>query len=102
MYSASKSVSTLRFGFFAIAWSLVVCGSFLLFGSLSGDGSDEGQTEIACAKAKLEAMWDMPLPADLEVVGSIPMSGVASADWDLKQLGCSSAIYPAATLHLRD
>ena len=99
MYSASKSVGWLRFGPFLIAWGLVVCGSFLLFRSLSGD---EGQTEIACAKAKLEAMWDMPLPADLEVVGSIPRSGVASADWDLRQLGCSSAIFPAATLHLRE
>jgi hypothetical protein len=47
-------------------------------------------------------MWGMPLPADLEVVGSIPKSGVASADWDLTELDCSGAIYPAATVQLRE
>ena len=102
MFQRLKPVSPLRFAFFSAACGLVVFSSFLLFGGLFGDGSDRGQTELACAKAKLEAMWGMPLPADLEVVGSIPKSGVASADWDLTELGCSSAIYPTATLQLRE
>jgi hypothetical protein len=87
-----------RFGFFLTAWGLVVLGSFLVFDSLNG--SKDGQAELACAKAKLEAMWDVQLPASAEVVGSIPGSGVVSADWDLKALGCSGAIYPTATLKL--
>ena len=102
MFQRLKPVSPLRFAFFSAACGLVVFSSFLLFGGLFGDGFDRGQTELACAKAKLEAMWGMPLPADLEVVGSIPKSGVASADWDLTELGCSSAIYPTATLQLRE
>jgi hypothetical protein len=102
MFSALKPVSPLRFAFFWAAWGVVVFASFLLFGGLFGDDSDWGQTELACAKAKLEAMWGMPLPADLEVVGSIPNSEVASADWDLAELGCSGAIYQAATLQLRE
>ena len=102
MFNALKPVSPLRFAFFSAACGLVVFSSFLLFGGLVGHDSDQVQTELACAKAKLEAMWGMPLPADLEVVGSIPKSGVASADWDLTELGCSSAIYPTATLQLRE
>jgi hypothetical protein len=102
MFQRLKPVSPLWFAFFSAALGLVVFLSFLLFGDLFGDDSDRGQTELACAKAKLEAMWGMPLPADLEVVGSIPNSGVASADWDLTELGCSSAIYPTATLQLRE
>jgi hypothetical protein len=83
------------------AWSLVACGSFLIFGGLFDDGHDEGRSELACAKAKLEELWDMPLPADLEVVGSIPKPEVANADWDLRKLGCSVETYLAATLQLR-
>ena len=99
--SALETSSPLRFAFFSAACGLVGFSSFLLFGGLFGDDY-RGQTELACAKAKLEAMWGMPLPADLEVVGSIPRSGVASADWDLTDLGCSSAIYPIVTLQLRE
>ena len=80
-------VGPLRFAFFSTAWGLVVFGSFLLFGGLFGDDSDRGQIELACTKAKLEAMWGMPLPADLEVIGSIPRSGVASTGWDITELG---------------
>ena len=78
MFSVFKPVRSLRFAFFSTAWGLVVFGSFLLFGGLVGGDFDRGQIELACTKA-LEAMWGMPLPADLEVVGSIPKSGVASA-----------------------
>ena len=77
MVSAVSPERPLRFAFFSTAWGLVVVGSFLLFRGLFGDNSDRGQVELACTKAKLEAMWGMPLPADLEVVGSIPKSGVA-------------------------
>jgi hypothetical protein len=80
---------------------LVACGSFLIFGGLFDDGHDEGRSELACAKAKLEELWDMPLPADLEVVGSIPKPEVVNADWDLRKLGCSAETYLAATLQLR-
>jgi hypothetical protein len=92
----------MRFGLLMTAWALVALGSFLLFGRLFGDGPDEGQTELACAKARIEAMWKMPLPADVEIVGSIPGSKVASADWDLRELGCSGAIHPTAALQLRE
>jgi hypothetical protein len=101
MFSAFLPVGSLRFAFFSTAWGLVVFGSFLLFGRLFGDDA-AGQIELACTKAKLEAMWGMPLPADLEVVGSIPKSGVASTGWDITELGCSGAIYPTATLKLRE
>jgi len=99
MFSVSQPVNHIRFGFFL---GLVVVGSFLVFGSLIGDGLDEGRTELACAQAKLEAMWKVPLPTDAEIVGSVPASSVASAGWDLKELGCSGRIYPAATLQLRE
>ena len=102
MFQRLKPISPLRFAFFSAAWGLVGFLFLLLFGGLFGDDSDRGQTELACAKAKLEAMWGMPLPADLEVVGSIPKSGVASADWDPTELDCSSAIYPTVTLQLRE
>jgi hypothetical protein len=102
MFQRLKPVSPLRFAFFSAALGLIIFSSFSLFEGLFGDDSDRGQTELACAKAKLEAMWGMPLPADLEVVGSIPKSGVASADWDLKELDCSSTIYPTVTLQLRE
>jgi hypothetical protein len=101
MLSAFLPVGPLRFAFFSTIWGLVVLGSFLLFGGF-GDHSHQGQNELACTKAKLEAMWGMPLPADLEVVGSIPKSGVASTGWDITELGCSGAIYPTATLKLRE
>jgi hypothetical protein len=100
MFSAFKPIRPLRFALFSTAWGLVVFGSFLLFGGLFD--SVRGQIELACTKAKLEAMWGMPLPADLEVVGSVPKSGVASAGWDITELGCSGAIYPTATLKLRE
>jgi len=100
MFRASKSV--FRVGLLLASWGLAVFGSFLLFGSLFDDGPDEAQAELACVKARLEAMWDLPLPAELEVVGSIPGSNVASADWDLRELGCPGAVYPEATLRLRE
>jgi len=76
MFSASQR-SALQSGFLLTAWGLVVFACFLLLGSLIGDGSDEGQTELACAKAKLEEMWEVPLPADAEIVGSVPGSSEA-------------------------
>jgi hypothetical protein len=102
MFQRLKPISPLRFAFFSAACGLVACSSFLRVGALFGDDSDRGQTELACVKAKLEAMWGMPLPADLDVVGSIPKSGVASADWDPTELDCSNAIYPTVTLQLRE
>jgi hypothetical protein len=102
MFSASRRVGPFRLGLFLIAWGLVVIASFLLFASLIGDGSDKGKTELACAKAKLEAMWNVQLPADAEVVGPAAEPRVVSADWDLRELGCSGAIYPTATLRLRE
>ena len=102
MFSAFLRERPLRFAFFSTAWGLVVFGSFLLFGGLLDDDSERGQIELACTKMKLEAMWGMPLPADLEVVGSVPKSGVASTGWDITELGCSGAIYPTATLKLRE
>ena len=80
MFQRLKPISPLRFAFFSAACGLVAFSSSLLFGALFSDDSDRGPTELACVKAKLEAMWGMPLPADLDVVGSIPKSGVASAD----------------------
>ena len=68
MFQRLKPISPLRFAFFSAACGLVAFSSFLLFGALFGDDSDRGQTELACVKAKLEAMWGMPLPADLDVV----------------------------------
>ena len=55
MFSTFKPVGSLGFAF-STAWGLVVFGSFLLFGGLFGDDSDRGQIELACTKAKLEAM----------------------------------------------
>ena len=98
MFQRLEPVSPLRFAFFSAAWGMVVLSAFLLFGGLLGEDPDRGQNELACAKAKLEAMWGIPLPVDLEVVGSIPSSGVASADWDLTELDCSSVIYQTVTL----
>ena len=102
MFSVSGRVSLVRFGAFLAAWGVVVLASFLLFAGLIGNESGEGQTELACAKQKLEAMWAVQLPADAEVVGSLPGSGVVSADWDLKELGCSGAVYPTAILKLQE
>ena len=99
MVGASQRVSPVRFGLFVTAWALVAVGSFLLFSSLIDDGSfNEGQTELACAKSKLETMWRVPLPESVEVVGSVPRSRVVSADWDLKDLGCSGSVHPTVTL----
>jgi hypothetical protein len=83
-------------------WGVLVLASFLLFAGLIGNEAGEGHTELACAKQKLEAMWAVQLPADAEVVGSLPEAGVVSADWDLKELGCSGAVYPTATLRLHE
>jgi hypothetical protein len=102
MFTAFLQLRPFRFAFFSTAWGLLVLGSFLLFSGLVGDDSDRGQVELACTKEKLEAMWGMPLPADLEVVGSIPKSGVASTGWDITELGCSGTIHPTATLKLRE
>jgi hypothetical protein len=101
MFGVLRGVSLLRFGLFLGAWASVVLASFTLFGRLIDDGPSKGKTELACAKARLEAMWHMQLPADAEVVGSVPGgSGVVSADWELKALGCPSAVYTTATLKL--
>ena len=100
MVSAPGRVRLVRLGVFLTAWSLAVLVSFLVFSGLIG--SSEGQAELACAKTKLEAMWHVKLPADAEVVGSIPGSGVASADWDLKALGCPDTVYPTAALKMQD
>jgi hypothetical protein len=102
MFQRLKPVSPLRFAVLAAAWGLVVFSCFLMFEGFFRDRSDPRKTELAFAKAKLEARWGTPLPANLEVVGSIPNSGVASADWDLAELGCSSVIYPTATLQLQE
>jgi len=100
MFRASRRFSLVQLAVFSTAWALAVLVSFLLFSGLIG--SSEGQAELACAKNKLEAMWHVQLPADAEVVGSIPGSGVVSADWDLEALGCSGAVYPTAALKLPD
>lgn len=102
MFGVLRQARPLRFGVFLGAWGSVVLASFLLFDSLMDDGASKGQAELACAKERLEAMWDMPLPADAEVVGSLPEAGVVSADWDLEALGCPSAVYTTATLKLRE
>ena len=102
MFRRLISGNLLRLAVLASAWGLVVVSSFILFRGLFGDDSDLGQTELACAKAKLEATWGTPLPENLEVVGSVPNSEVASADWDLTELGCPGVIYPTATLQLRE
>jgi len=102
MFPASRRVSLIRLGVFSAAWSLAVLVSFLLFSGLIGGRSAEGRAELACARKKLEAMWHVTLPADAELVASTPGSGVVSADWDLKALGCSGAVYPTATLKLQD
>jgi hypothetical protein len=102
MFPAASRVSRFRFVPFAAAWGAAVAGSFLIFTSLIGDGPyDEGQSELACAKAKLESLWGMRLPAKAVMVASAPESTVASADWDLKELGCSGHIHPLATLELK-
>jgi hypothetical protein len=91
MYT-SPQVSFWRYGLFLSALAfLILAGALLL-----DDTQRRRQTELACAKAKLETMWGLKLPA--EIVGSLPESQVASADWDLKELGCSGAVYATATL----
>ena len=102
MFSVSRRVSLVRVGAFLAAWGLLATVSFGIVSGLIGDEDSEGHTELACAKQKLEAMWAVQLPADAEVVGSLPTSGVVSADWDLKELGCSGAVYPTATLRLHE
>ncbi len=104
MFSTSQraSLSIRRFGLLLTALSLlVVAGTLSLLAIQIADGTQRphpGQTELVCAKAKLEAMWKVELPVGAEIVGSVPGSRVVSADWDLKELGCSGAIHPTATL----
>lgn len=100
MFSVSR-VSRLRFVSFAAACAASAVGSFLLFTSLIGNGPDQGQSELACAKTKLEALWGVRLPAEAVMVASVPGTNVASADWDVKALGCSGLIHSSATLELR-
>jgi hypothetical protein len=102
MFRASRRISLVRLAVLSTAWGLVVLASFLLFSGLIGGRSAEGRAELDCAKKTLEAMWHVQLPADAEVVGSIPGSGVVSADWDLKALGCSGTVYPTAVLKMQD
>jgi hypothetical protein len=103
MLTVAHHVRRFKLVSFAAAWGAAVAGSFLIFTSLiGGDGPhDAGQSELACAKAKLEALWGMRLPAKAAMVAPVPGSSVASADWDLKALGCSGRIHPLATLELR-
>ena len=75
-------VSLFRYGLYLSVLALVIAGTLSL-----DDVKSRRETELACAKAKLASMWGM-LPA--ETVGSLPGSHVATAGWDLKELGCSS------------
>jgi hypothetical protein len=43
-------------------------------------------------------MWKVELPEGAEITGSVPGSRPVSSGWDLKELGCSGAIHPTATL----
>ena len=91
-----------RLGLFlaALAFS-IVAGTLSLFAIQIADGTQrphDGQTELACAKAKLEAMWEWEVPEGAEIFGAMPASRAVSADWDLKELGCSGATHPTATL----
>lgn len=84
-------VSLFRYGLYLSVLALVVAGTLSL-----DDTQSPRQAELACARAKLTSMWGI-LPT--ETFGSLPGSHVASADWDLKELGCSSgAIDQTATL----
>jgi hypothetical protein len=94
MFSASQQVS-LSFRQFGFLAALVIAGTLSLFAVDGTQPPLHGQSELACAKAKLEAMWEVELPEG--PVGSVPSRAV-SADWDLKELGCPGAIHPTATL----
>ena len=97
MFSQWISLSLRRFGLFLTASAfLVAAGTLSLFAIQIAHRPDPGQTELACAKAKLEAMWGVELPE--EVIGSVPGSRSVSVGWDLKELGCSGAIHPTASL----
>ena len=97
MFSQWVSLSFRRFGLFLTASAfLVVAGTLSFFAIQIAHHPDPGQTELACAKAKLEAMWGVELPE--EVIGSVPGSRSVSVGWDLKELGCSGATHPTATL----
>jgi len=90
MYALSH-VSLFRYGLYLSVLALLVTGTLSLDNTQS-----ERQAELACARAKLTSMWGI-LPT--ETLRSLPGSHVASTDWDLKELGCSSdAIDQTATL----
>jgi len=90
MYT-SPQVSFRRYGLFLLALALVGLAATLW----SDDTQRRRQSELACAKSELATMWGMKLPEGAEIVGSSPGSRVASADWDLKELGCSGPIQTA-------
>jgi hypothetical protein len=92
MYT-SPQVSFRRYGLFLLALAFLVVAA-----TLSLDDTRRRQTELACAKAKLEAMWGLKLPEGAEIIGSMPGSRAVSADWDLKELGCSGASHSIASL----
>jgi len=43
-------------------------------------------------------MWGVRLREDAEILGPEPHSRVVSADWDLRELGCSDVRHSTATL----
>jgi hypothetical protein len=90
MYTSPR-VSLSRYGLFLLALALLVVAA-----TPSLDDTRRRQTELACAKAKLEAMWEVKLPDGAEIGGS--GSRAVSADWDLKELGCSGANRSLASL----
>lgn len=95
MYTSPRA-SLRRYGlYFAALASLVVGGAFWLDDS---QGPYHRQADLACARENLEALWGVKLPKVIPIAVSEPRSRVASADWDLKELGCSSATQVRVTL----
>lgn len=85
-----------RYGLYVAALVFLVVG-----GALWLEGNERTylrQAELACARANLEALWGVKLPEVIPNMASEPQSQVASADWDLKELGCSSATQVSITL----
>ena len=85
-----------RYGLYVAALVFLVVG-----GALWLEGIERPylrQAELACARANLEALWDVKLSEVIPSMASEPQSRVASADWDLKELGCSSATQVRLTL----
>jgi hypothetical protein len=93
MYTSPR-VSFSRYGLFLLAFAFLVGAGTLWL----DDTQRARQIELACAKAKLEAMWGVKLPDGAETVGAAPGSRVVSADWDLEELGCSGASHSLASL----